>query len=79
MDRQAETTRAPFRALMIVLIYNVNGKLSLTVKSYHAGKVTWLWPSLKYCKDHRKVTIELLRDIDVENILIKVQQDLSTP
>ncbi len=48
-----------------------------SLNSDHANKVSWLWPSLKDYKDHSKVNIKLVQDMDMENITVEIQKGLS--
>ncbi len=45
------------------------------LQSYHFQKAAWPWTSLKVQKGHTKVNVELVRDLYVENIHVKLQHD----
>ncbi len=43
------------------------------LQSYSIHKAAWPWASLKVQKGHTKINVKLVRDVDVENIPIKLQ------
>ncbi len=44
------------------------------LRFYCVHKAAWSWASLKIQKGHKKVDAELIWDLDVENVPIKLQQ-----